>query len=129
MIRKNVLKSPTQQLTYRPSHLVSVRKRDGDRESERGPRSSGEKKSKEWTALNEFSTLYYEDISPLFHSRPTCTDTSLSTHYPPHGVISLTLYYVHTKPSAQSLADVLTPTGSPTTFSHFSKLALLSYWV
>lgn len=30
--------------------------------------------------LNGFSTLYYEDISTLFHSRPTCTDTLLSPH-------------------------------------------------
>lgn len=92
MIHENVLKSPTQHLTYRPHHLVDVRKRDGD--GGRGPQSS-DKNGEVWTALNGFSTLYYEDISPLFHSRPTCTDTSLSAHYPPHGVISLTLYYSH----------------------------------
>lgn len=128
MIHKNIPKPPTQHLTYQPHHLVDVRQREGDREMER--ESHEIKKSTEWTVLNGFSTLYYEDISPFFHSHPTCTDTLLSsTHYPPHGVISLTLYYSHTKHSTQCLADVLSPTAGPTTFPHFSKLALLSYWV
>lgn len=50
---------------------------------------------------------------------------ALSTHYPPNGVISLTLYYSHTKHSALSLAEVLSPTSNMATFSHFSKHSLI----
>lgn len=71
MIHKNIPESPTQHLTYQPRHLVDVKKPEGDRdmgreneqvrerkrERQQVPQSS-DKKSKKWTALNGFSTLY-----------------------------------------------------------------------
>lgn len=73
MIHKNIPKSPTQHLTYQPRHLVDVKKPEGDRdmgreseqvrerekkrERQQVPQAS-DKKSKKWTALNGFSTLY-----------------------------------------------------------------------
>lgn len=78
MIRGNILKSLAQHLTYRPRHLVDVRQPEGDRERAGLSRQIKKKRerSKERTALNGFSTLYYEDISHLFlFTSLTCADT------------------------------------------------------
>lgn len=42
--------------------------RESKREIERGGPQSSDKKSKEWTVLNGFSTLYYEDIQYILSS-------------------------------------------------------------
>lgn len=83
MIHTNIPKSPTQQsylsapATWEMSESQGETERWRERES---PSRQIKKKSKEWTALNGFSTPYYKDISPHFHSDPTCIDTLLSRH-------------------------------------------------
>lgn len=106
----------------------SEQKTGGRRERGRGALSRQiKKKSMEWTALNGFSTLYYEDISPLFHSEPTCTDTPLSPHTILPTALSLSAFITLTQSVQHRALQMLSSAGGPTTFSHFSKLALLSY--
>lgn len=58
--------------------------------------------------LNGFPTLYYEDVSPLFHSRPTCTDTLFPLHTILLAALSLSPFITLTQSvSVQSFADVL----------------------
>lgn len=127
MIRKNIPKTPTQHPTYRPRHLVDVRRRERDGERRR-PQVLRLKngKGEERTALIFFQYHITKTYLLFFIDAPT--------HGSLRSLSSSWCYLAHpllpTKRSAPSPADVLSPAGSPDAFSHFGKRAqLLLYLV